>query len=96
MIAFSGVQILAGLCRLLQRLVFAKLVSLATILAPPDMGEMPVAEVSIESNFDCYMFATDKRMFPGFGDPAAPNLAQQIAPGDSNVGRTLNQSAISS
>jgi hypothetical protein len=52
------------------------------------MGETPVAEVSIESNFYCYMFCDGSEDDSGFGDPAAPNLAQQIAPGDSNVGFT--------
>ena len=56
------------------------------------MGETPVVEVSLESNFHCYMFCDGSEGVSGFGNPAAPNLAQQIAPGDSNVGFTPKKS----
>ena len=69
-----------------KRPIFANLVSFATILAPPDMGQTRVAEVGLESGLYCYMFCDGSEDFVRFQDPAVTNLRRQIAPRDSVVG----------
>ena len=64
----------------------AKLVSFATILASPDIGQTPVGEVGLESGPSCYMFCDGSEDSVRFQDPAAATLSRQIAPSDSNVG----------
>jgi hypothetical protein len=64
----------------------ANLVSFATLLAPPEMGQTRVAEVGLERGLYCYMFCDGSENSVRFENPSVANLSRQIAPSDSVVG----------